>query len=200
MIRIVLSLAMALNWPIRQMDVHNAFLHGILNEEVYMTQPQGFVDPERPHLVCRLHKSIYGLKQAPRAWFIRIANYLLGLGFTSSLADPSLFTRHHRNSILILLIYVDDMLVTGNNYEDISHLMMDLNRVFLMKDLGPLHYFLGIEVRRTRNDLYLTQTKYALDLLLRAKMDGCKPIGSPVPTGSKLSRLSGEPMFDVTTY
>ena len=178
-------------WAWAWIDIHNAFLHGILNEEVYMTQTQGFVDPERPHHVCRLHKSIYGLKQAPRAWFIRIANYLLGIGFTSSLAYPSLFIRHHRNSILILLIYVDDILVTGNNYEDISQLMMDLTCVCLMKDLGPLHYFLGIEVRRTPNDLYLTQTKYALDLLLRAKMDGCKPIGSPVPTGSKFSRLSG---------
>ena len=109
------------------MDVHNAFLHGVLDEEVYMSQPTGFVDPTKPTHVCRLHKAIYGLKQAPWAWFLRLTKYLLGLGFHGSSADPSLHIRYQTSCVTMLLIYVDDMIVTSNNPSTLTSLMNDLN-------------------------------------------------------------------------
>lgn len=123
------------------MDVHNAFLHGVLDEEVYMSQPLGFVNPTKPTHVCRMHKAIYGLKQAPRPWFLRLTQYLLGLGFHSSSADPSLYSRYQNGCVTMLLIYVDDMIVTSNNPSTLTSLMNDLNRFFAIKDLGPLYYF-----------------------------------------------------------
>ncbi|KAI5348130.1 hypothetical protein L3X38_001017 [Prunus dulcis] len=95
-IRLVLSLAVSKRWPIRQLDVHNAFLHGFLNEDVYMRQPAGFVDQQYPNYVCKLQRSIYGLKQAPRAWFHRFSEFLLQLGFEASTCDYSLFVYNHR--------------------------------------------------------------------------------------------------------
>ena len=113
-VRLVLGIAVSLNWSIRQLDVSNAFLHGYLKEEVYMQQPQGYVNPSKPHYVCRLLKSLYGLKQAPRAWFERFTSQLLHLGFMASLADSSLFVYHFGSTILYLLLYVDDIIITGN--------------------------------------------------------------------------------------
>ncbi|KAL5706232.1 hypothetical protein ACHQM5_024430 [Ranunculus cassubicifolius] len=121
-IRVVIALAIHHKWPIRQLDVQNAFLHGVLSEEVYMRQPIGFVDPKYPHHVCRLHKSLYGLKQAPRAWFQRFSDYLEQLGFQESKADYSLFTFHQDGVHIILLIYVDDILITGSSVSHISQL------------------------------------------------------------------------------
>lgn len=105
-IRVILSLALAYNWPLRQLGVECAFLHGDLHEEVYMVQPQGYVDPTHPSHVCRMIKSIYGLRQAPRAWYDKFASKLLELGFTISLSDPSLFIYAHGNTRLYVLLYV----------------------------------------------------------------------------------------------
>ena len=113
-VRLVLGIAVSLNWSIRQLDVSNAFLHGYLKEEVYMQQPQGYVNPFKPHYVCKLPKSLYGLKQAPRAWFERFTSQLLHLGFMASLADSSLFVYHSGSTILYLLLYVDDIIITSN--------------------------------------------------------------------------------------
>ena len=114
----------------------NAFLHGILDEEVYMAQPKGFEDPTNPQFVCKLHKSIYGLKQAPRAWFNRLSTALLSLGFVSSQVDPSLFTYHRDSNHAFLLVYVDDILVTSNVRSFIDELISNLQLDFAMKDLG----------------------------------------------------------------
>ena len=118
-IRIVLVLAIHKDWPIQQLDVQNAFLHGLLFEEVYMRQTFGFIDPNYPHHVCKLHKSLYGLKQASRQWFQQFSDYLEELGFCESKADYSLFTFRKGALIIILLIYVDDILITGNS---LSHI------------------------------------------------------------------------------
>jgi hypothetical protein len=114
-IRLILALAVQFDWKIKQLDVSNAFLHGVLDEEVYMEQPQGFSDLEYPNHVCRLHKSIYGLKQAPRAWFTRLSQALLNLGFCGSQVDHSLFTYHLDSVHVFLLVYVDDIILTGNH-------------------------------------------------------------------------------------
>ncbi|MCI27024.1 retrovirus-related Pol polyprotein from transposon TNT 1-94, partial [Trifolium medium] len=110
-IRIILTIAITHHWSIQQLDVNNAFLNGILDEEVYMTQPQGF-DNGNPSQVCKLNKALYGLKQAPRQWFERLQTTLLQLGFKSSKCDPSLFTFTNQGSTLYLLVYVDDIIIT----------------------------------------------------------------------------------------
>jgi hypothetical protein len=144
-IRLVLALAVQFDWPIHQLDVSNAFLHGVLDEEVYMEQPQGFVHSSYPDYVCRLHKSIYGLKQAPRAWFTRLSQALLDIGFTGSQLDPSLFTYHTTHVHICLLVYVDDIILTGNHKDTISCILSKLKSEFALKDLGALNYFLGIQ-------------------------------------------------------
>lgn len=109
-VRLVLSLAVSFSWSIRQLNVKNAFLHGVLNEEIFMKQPPGFTHPDYPHHVCKLTKAIYGLKQAPRAWFHRFSTFLLTQGFICSKTDPSMFIHRSSLGILILLLYVDDII------------------------------------------------------------------------------------------
>jgi hypothetical protein len=182
------------------LDVQNAFLHGILSEEVYMRQPSGFIDPNYPNHVCKLHKSLYGLKQAPRQWFTRFSDYLEELGFCESKADYSLFTFQKGDLLIILLIYVDDILITGTSSSYIFSLIQNLGRLFSMKDLGPLHYFLGLEAVYSTTGLHLTQTKYTMDLLFRTKFQDVKPISSPANAGKKLSLYDGDPLSDPTEF
>jgi hypothetical protein len=125
-IRIILALAVHFDWPIRQLDVSNAFLHGTLMEEVYMEQPQGFVNATNQDFVCKLHKSIYGLKQAPRIWFHCLSTALLELGFTALLVDSSLFLFFHADITIFILVYVDDIIVTGNKIYVIQSLILKL--------------------------------------------------------------------------
>jgi hypothetical protein len=125
-VRIILTLATQFSWPLRQLDISNAFLHGFLKEDVYMAQPQGFIDQAQPGYVCKLHKSLYGLKQAPRAWFERFTSQLENLGFTASSIDPSLFIYKSHNEILYLLLYVDDIILTGTSPSLITNLITKL--------------------------------------------------------------------------
>lgn len=145
-IRVVLSLAVTKQWPLRQLDIQNAFLHGDLKETVYLKQPPGFVDSQKPAHVCLLHKSLYGLKQAPRAWFQRLSSALLSLGFRGSRTDPSLFIYCVNGTLLYMLVYVDDIILTGNNSSAIDHVVRSLSKSFAVQDMGSLTYFLGIEV------------------------------------------------------
>lgn len=140
-----------------------------------MTQLQGFVDPSRLTHVCKLHKATYGLKQAPRAWYLQLTTYLQSLGFKGSSSDTSLFVHNYGGEFIILLVYVDDIVIISNNTVALTKLLMDFNRLFAMKDLGPLNYFLGIEVHRAPSNMYLTQTKYVFDLLHMTKMHDAKP-------------------------
>ena len=122
-VRLVLTIAVTRGWFIHQLDVHNAFLNGILQEEVYMEQPPGFSHPTLSSHVCHLHKSIYGLKQAPRAWYTRLSDYLISLGFRASTADTSLFIYSDGHDLIYLLVYVDDILLTRNNSTLLCHLI-----------------------------------------------------------------------------
>ncbi|CAN6549657.1 unnamed protein product [Malus baccata var. baccata] len=135
-VRLVLALAAQFNWSLRQLDVKNAFLHGVLNEEVYMAQPPGFEDPSHPELVCRLRKSIYGLKQAPRAWNERFTGFLPSFGFQSTYSDSSLFVKFFGSDIVLLLLYVDDIIISGSSYLAIQ------------------------QVTKTGQGLFLSQSKY----------------------------------------
>ncbi|KAI5354358.1 hypothetical protein L3X38_007253 [Prunus dulcis] len=145
-VRLILSLASMNKWQLRQLDVKNAFLHGDLEEEVFMKQPQGFADPRYPDFVCKLKKSLYGLKQAPRAWNAKFTGYLPAIGFQPSQSDPSLFVRHSNYEVVILLLYVDDIILTGSNEKMVQLVVDELSSVFEMKDLGKLKFFLGLQV------------------------------------------------------
>ncbi|WVZ83665.1 hypothetical protein U9M48_030791 [Paspalum notatum var. saurae] len=194
-IRVVLSIASSKEWPIHQLDVKNAFLHGNLSETVYCVQPSGFVDPSKPSHVCKLNKSLYGLKQAPRTWFLRFTSYIQVLGFQASKADTSLFILHSNNHIAYLLLYVDDIILTANTPQFLHYAIQCLCREFSMTDLGPLQHFLGVHVTSTSTGLFLNQAQYALELLQRAGMDNCNPVSTPIDTKAKLSAIDG-PLLD----
>ncbi|GKC05824.1 ribonuclease H-like domain-containing protein, partial [Tanacetum coccineum] len=198
-IRTILSLVVSLQWPIHQLDVKNAFLNGDLSETVYMHQPPGFVDNRYPHHVCLLQRSLYGLKQAPRAWFQRFAGYATRAGFYHSRCDSSLFIYRQGSQVAYLLIYVDDIILTTSCPALLQQIIGSLNNEFDMTDLGALNYFLGISADRTPTGLFLSQKKYALQLLERAHMVTCNPSRTPVDTESKLGP-KGAPVQDPTLY
>jgi hypothetical protein len=201
-IRLVLSLAVSRNWCLRQLDVHNAFLHGVLEEEVYMRQPLGYRDASRPSFMCKLDKSLYGLKQAPRVWYFRFSSKLLQLGFRAPKADTSLFILHRGSVQMFLLIYVDDIIVASSSNIVVDNLLRQLCAEFALKDLGPLSYFLGNEVAKCSDGLLFTQDKYALDILRRVSMHNCKPTRTPLATDEKLSLTNGDllSLDDATSY
>jgi hypothetical protein len=199
-IRTVLSLAVSSNWYIKQLDVANAFLHGLLQEDVFMLQPPGFIHPSFPDHVCHLKKSLYGLKQAPRAWFSRLSNRLLELGFTGSRSDTSLFIFGEGSTKIFILIYVDDIIVTSPCSDLIDSLISKLQRDFPLKDLGSLHYFLGVEVFHDSRGIFLSQRKYILDLLQKSNMLSAKPVTSPMSSSHTLSRFDGEAFDDPSLY
>jgi hypothetical protein len=144
-IRSILALLMQMGWHIHQMDVKTTFLNGIIEEEVYIEKIEGFETFDRESHVCRLKRALYGLKKAPRAWYTRIDNYFTGLGFTKSEADANLYQIVVEGKILIIVLYVDDLTLTGD--EQLIHSCKeDLEKEFEMKDLGLLHYFLGLEI------------------------------------------------------
>ena len=156
-VRLVLAIAVSYKWELRQLDVSNAFLHGFLKEEVYMHQTPRYVDLAHPNYVYKLHKSLYGVKQAPRAWFKRSAFQLLHLEFTTSMVDNSLFFFFcSAHTIIYILLYVDDIIVTGNDSTQIHNLIAALGQVFELKDLGPLNYFLGNQITKSTHGLTLT--------------------------------------------
>ncbi|RVX07666.1 Retrovirus-related Pol polyprotein from transposon TNT 1-94 [Vitis vinifera] len=192
-VRVLLSLAANLDWPLQQFDVKNAFLHGELSEEVYMDLPLGcMVSEKQCQKVCKLKKSLYGLKQSPRAWFGRFTKSMRAFGYRQSNSDHTLFLKKKHGKITALIVYVDDMVVTGNDPEERKALQNYLSREFEMKDLGPLKYFLGIEVSRSSEGIFLSQRKYALDLLQETGMSGCQPVNTPIEEVSQYMHNPGE--------
>ncbi|GJS48174.1 ribonuclease H-like domain-containing protein [Tanacetum coccineum] len=198
-IRTVLSLAASRHWPIHQLDVKNAFLHGDLSETVYMHQPPGFWDFVHPDYVCLLQRSLYGIKQAPRAWFQRFASYITRVGFSHSRCDSSLFIYRQGTDTAYLLLYVDDIVLTASSEILLQQIIRSLHQEFAMTNLGPLNYFLGISVSRDSSGLFLSQKKYAIEILDRAHMVNCNLSRTPIDTESKLGS-DGDPVTDPTLY
>ena len=199
-IRTVLSIALSKSWCLHQLDVKNAFLHGNLDETVYMHQPPGFRNSQHPDYVCLLKKSLYGLKQAPRAWYQRFADYVAVLGFSHSISDHSLFIYRQGNDMAYILLYVDDIILAASSTTLRQTIISKLDTEFAMKDLGPISYFLGISVTRYSRGLFLSQKKYAEEIIERAGMSSSKPSPTPVDTKAKLSISSGNPYHDPTEY
>lgn len=183
----------------RQLDINNTFLNGDLTETVYMRQPPGFEDPTKPSHVCRLHKAIYGLKQSPRAWFNKLKHFLVTHGFTACKFDTSLFVHSSRGCLLYILVYVDDLITIGTHAAKIQQFITQLHVAFALKDLGNLHYFLGIQIRRTKDGATLSQEKYIHDILCRNNMTEAAPISTPSVPGSHLTS-QGTPFHDPTLF
>jgi len=167
-----------------------------------MEQPPGFVaQGESSSLVCRLRRSLYGLKQSPRAWFGKFSTVIQEFGMTRSGADHSVFYRHSAPSRCIyLVVYVDDIVITGNDQDGITDLKQHLFKHFQTKDLGRLKYFLGIEVAQSRSGIVISQRKYALDILEETGMMGCRPIDTPMDPNVKLLPGQGEPLSNPERY
>lgn len=157
------------------------------------------MNPDRPDHICRLNKVIYGLKQAPRAWYIELKSFLLQLGFKNSVADTALFVLHHNDTLVYLLVYVDDIIVTGNNSMMVEKILSTLANRFALKDMGELSYFLGIKVVRSNKGLHLSQRKYILDLLQKMNMSDAKPVATPIATTPKLTK-AGTKHSNLTEY
>ncbi|KAJ0434928.1 putative RNA-directed DNA polymerase [Helianthus annuus] len=199
-IRVLMSIAANKEWPLHQFDVKNAFLHGELEEEVYMEAPQGFTNNFGEKEVCLLKKSLYGLKQSPRAWFGRFTFAMKNYEFRQSSSDHTLFLKQRNNLITCLIIYVDDMIITGDDYEEIAKPKKNLFKEFEMKNLGRLKYFLGIEVLRSKLGIFMCQKKYVLDLLAEVGMIDCKPADTPMIVNQKLYMEEKAELADKERY
>uniref|UniRef100_A0A2N9IFH9 Integrase catalytic domain-containing protein n=1 Tax=Fagus sylvatica TaxID=28930 RepID=A0A2N9IFH9_FAGSY len=198
-VQCLLAVAAAQQWIIHQLDVNDAFLHGDLDEEVYMTPPPGYC-PKGETRVCRLRKSLYGLKQASRNWFFKLTTVLLDAGFTQSQADHSLFTLVNTTSITIVLVYVDDILVAGNDLSQIETFKHTLSTNFKTKDLDLLKYFLGLEVARSQKGIFLNQRKYAIDILNDSGQLGARTASFPMEQNLKLTNQDGALLSDPSAY
>ncbi|CAM8882543.1 unnamed protein product [Rhodiola kirilowii] len=164
-----------------------------------MAQPQGFEDPSRPNHVCRLHKALDGLKQAPRAWFNKLKQHLITRGFRACQSDTSLFVHSYAITTIYILVYVDDLIITGSHSQLVQKFITDLNRTFALKDLGDLNYFLGIHIARSPSGITLSQHNYIIDVLAWSKMLDSKPISTHGDPSSRLT-LWGDAFSDPKLY
>ncbi|KAG7536804.1 Ribonuclease H-like superfamily [Arabidopsis suecica] len=200
-VRMILAVAAHRGWGIYQLDVKSAFLHGELEEDVYVEQPQGYEVSEKKEMVYKLHKALYGLKQVPRAWFSRIESYFIKEGFTSSPNEHTLFIKRIGGNILIVSVYVDDLLFTGNSAELLEEFKRSMKREFDMTDLGKMRYFLGIEViQKPEEGIFICQRKYAAEVIERFGMQHHNPVCNPIVPGQKIGRDVAGEKIDATLY
>jgi hypothetical protein len=186
-----MAIVVSKGWLIRQMDVKNAFLHGDLQEKLYMTPPPGLFSSSSTE-VCHLKRSIYGLKQAPQAWFEKFRTTLLDFTFTQSQYDYSLFFPKTDIGIVLLLVYVDDIVITGSDSQLIEQLQQQLKSSFHMKNLGPLQYFLGLKAQHCPTNILLHQHKYTQELLSLAGLSDANSVLTPMEVNLKLHHENGD--------
>lgn len=190
--RVVLALATQLHLPVYQFDVKSSFLNGDLEEEGYVSQPQGFVINGDENKVFRLRKALYGLKQAPRAWYSKIDSFFQGSGFTRNDNEPTLYlTKQGNSDFLVVCLYVDDMIYFGSSSSLIDGFKSEMMRNFEMTDLGLLKYVLGLEVIQGEDGIFISQKKHAEDLLKRFNMMSCEAAITPMNINEKLQREDG---------
>ena len=180
------------------MDAKNAFLNGDLSEEVYM-QPSPSISVNS-NKVCYLRRALYGSKQAPRAWFAKFNSPISCLGYMASHYNFALFLRHTDKYTILLVLYVDDMIITGDDFSGIQELNDFLSEQFEMKDLGHLSYFLGLEITHSTDELYITQAKYASELFSQAGLTNSKTVDTPVEFNAHLTPSGGKPLSNPSLY
>ena len=200
-IRLVIAMAAQNSWPIFQLDVKSAFLHGDLKEEVFIDQPPGYVKLGNEHKVYKLKKALYGLKQAPRAWYNRIETYFLKEGFHKCPYEHTLFIKvDDGGKMLIVCLYVDDLIYTGSNTAMFESFKKSMMAEFEMSDLGMMHYFLGIEVLQSSVGILISQKKYVGEILDKFQMKDCNPVNTPSEFGLKLNKDDGGKKVNSTLY
>jgi hypothetical protein len=185
-VRVLLILASHNNWHVHHMDVKSVSLNGDLGEEVYVSQPPMFIKQGEEKKVYRLHKALYGLRQAPRVWNSKLDTVLHDLGFTKCKAEHGLYTRVKNRVRLIVGVHVDDLVILGECDKEVNLFKGEMKRVFWMSDLGPLSYYLGIEVKQGAHGIQVSQSSYAMKLLEKAGMGSCNPCATPMQAKLKL--------------
>ncbi|GJR92073.1 retrovirus-related pol polyprotein from transposon TNT 1-94 [Tanacetum coccineum] len=194
-IRIFIANAATKNMIIYQMDVKTAFLNGDLQEEVFVSQPEGFEDQENPTHVYRLKKALYGLKQAPRAWYDTLSKFLLANNFFKGAVDPTLFTRKSGKHILLVQIYVDDIIFASTDHNACNIFSKEMSSKFQMSMMGQMSFFLGLQVSQSPGGIFINQAKYALETLKKYGMDLSDPVDTPMVDRLKLDEdLMGIPV------
>nr|KAJ0197227.1 hypothetical protein LSAT_V11C700352060 [Lactuca sativa] len=189
-IRLFLAYASYMNFIVYQMDVKTAFLHGVLEEEVFLNQPPGFVDKDHPDYVYRLDKAVYGLKQAPRAWYEMLTSYLLENGYRRGAIDNTLFIKNKGSDMVLVQIYVDDIIFGFPNETLSKEFAEIMSQRFEMSMMGKMTFFLGLEVQQQKTGISICQSKYISDLLVKYSLSDCKPASTPV---SKTNKLHADP-------
>ncbi|GJS94358.1 retrovirus-related pol polyprotein from transposon TNT 1-94 [Tanacetum coccineum] len=185
-IRIFLAFAAHMNMVIYQMDVKTAFLNGNLREEVYVSQPDGFVDPDKPNHVYKLKKALYGLKQAPRAWYDMLSSFLISNDFSKGSVDPTLFIRREGNDLILVQIYVDDIIFAASTPELCDLFAKIMCSKFKMSMMGKISFFLGLQISQNPRGIFINQSKYALESLKKYGYESCDPVDTPMVEKSKL--------------
>jgi hypothetical protein len=185
-IHVIVAIAKQKSWKIYHMDVKAAFLNGDLKETVYIAQPEGFIITGKEHLVCLLQKALYGLKQSPRTWWETIGEKLASLGLTRSEYNYNLFYSRNSIGIVLVIIYVDDILVTSNNDDRVNSVRRNLSQEYCMTDLGKLAYYIGVEYAEHSDGIILTQRTYIGKMLRELGMANAKPVNRVVIPGIRM--------------
>ncbi|GJT11025.1 retrovirus-related pol polyprotein from transposon TNT 1-94 [Tanacetum coccineum] len=199
-IRIFLAFAAHMNMVVYQMDVKTAFLNGNLWEEVYVSQPDGFVDPERPNYVYKLKKALYGLKQAPRAWYDMLSSFLISNDFSKGSVDPTLFIRREGKELLLVQIYVDDIIFAASTPELCDLFAKIMCSKFKMSMMGKISFFLGLQISQSPRGIFINQSKYALESLKKYGFESCDPVDTPMVEKSKLDEDKEGKAVDPSHY
>ncbi|GKA41094.1 retrovirus-related pol polyprotein from transposon TNT 1-94 [Tanacetum coccineum] len=183
-----------------QMDVKTAFLNGNLREEVYVSQPDGFVDPDNPNHVYKLKKALYGLKQAPRAWYDMLSSFLISQDFSKGSVDPTLFIRRQGKELLLVQIYVDDIIFAASTPELCDLFAKIMCSKFKMSMMGKISFFLGLQISQSPRGIFINQSKYALESLKKYSFDSCDPVDTPMVEKSKLDEDKEGKAVDPSHY
>ncbi|KAK0591710.1 hypothetical protein LWI29_006734 [Acer saccharum] len=200
-IRLMISLVAENKWKIYQMDIKSAFLNRYLEEEVYLEQPFGYVVKDQEDKVLKLKKALYGLKKAPRAWNSRIDKYFQQNGYVKYPHKHALYSKTNKNGdILLVCLYVDDLIFTGNNQSMFEEFKEAMIREFEMTDIRLMSYYLGIEVKQREEGIFISQEWYAKEVLEKFNMINSKPVPTPVETGIKLSKYEEGKAVDRTYF
>ncbi|GJW51323.1 ribonuclease H-like domain, reverse transcriptase, RNA-dependent DNA polymerase [Tanacetum coccineum] len=199
-IRLLLAIAANNKWEVHHLDVKSAFLHGELKEEVYVTQPEGFTKKGNDGKVYRLIKALYGLRQAPRAWNIKLDNTLKSLDFKKCALEQAIYTKASKDSLLLVGVYVDDLIITGTPKKEIDKFKAQMEEKFEMSDLGLLAYYLGIEVTQTKGDISIKQSAYANKILKEAGMLESNETVIPMDPGTRLTKNTEGTLVNSTEY
>ncbi|KAJ9542162.1 hypothetical protein OSB04_028668 [Centaurea solstitialis] len=199
-IRLFLAFAAHMNFKVYQMDIKNAFLNGKLNEEVYVAQPPGFVDPKFPDHVYKLNKALYGLKQAPRAWYDTLSTFLLSKDFVRGKIDSTLFLKKYPKHILLVQMYVDDIIFGSTNPKLCEKFGLLMKSEYKMSMMGELTFFLGLQIKQSEKGIFINQGKYVHEMLKKFDLTSCTPMKTPMAPPLSLDKDSKGKPVDVTLY